>query len=80
MKITREIKRMDTGILVAEVTSQEQAIMDELSTRRERLDAALRNARRDAKKARQNVNQLKKQLKAVLAELWPLQKIRFPGL
>jgi hypothetical protein len=80
MNITREIKRMDTGILVAKLTPEEQAKMDALTARRERLDAALWNARRDAKKARQNVNLLKKQLKAVLAELWPLQKIRFPEL
>ncbi|MGP8054735.1 MAG: hypothetical protein ACLQAH_13070 [Limisphaerales bacterium] len=75
MNLTREIKRMDTGILVAKLTPQEQAKMDELTARHERLDAALWNAKRDAKKARQNVNLLKKQLKAVLAELWPLQKI-----
>ena len=64
MNITREIKRMDNGILVAKLTPQEQAKMDELTARRERLDAALWNAKRDAKKARQNVNLLKKQLKS----------------
>ena len=80
MNITREIKRLDTGILVASLTPEEQAKMTELTTRCERLDVALWNAKRDAKKARQNVNQLKKQLKSVHAELWPLQKIRFPEL
>ena len=80
MNITREIKRLDTGILVASLTPEEQAKMDELTARRERLDAALWNAKHDAKKARQNVNLLKKQIKSVQAELWPLQKIRFPEL
>ena len=80
MSITREIKRLDTGILVAKLTPAEQAKMDELTAGRERLDAALWNAKRDAKQARQNVNRLKKQLKAVHTELWPLQKIRFPEL
>ena len=80
MNITREIKRLDTGILVATLSPQERVIMDDLTARRERLDAALWNAKRDAKEARQKVNRLKKQLKAVTAELWPLQKIRFPEL
>jgi hypothetical protein len=80
MNITREIKRLDTGILVASLTPEEQAKMDALTARCERLDVALWNAKRDAKKARQNVNLLKKQIKAVQVELWPLQKIRFPEL
>ncbi len=80
MNVTREIKRLDTGILVASLTPEEQANMAELTARRERLDVALGNAKREAKKARQNVNLLKKQIKAVHAELWPLQKIRFPEL
>ena len=78
MNVTREIKRLDTGILVASLTPAEQAKMAELTARRERLDAALWKAKRDAKQARQKVNLLKKQLKAISAELWPLQKIRFP--
>jgi hypothetical protein len=80
MNTPREIKRLDTGILVATLTTEEQVKMGELTARRERLDAALWNAKRDAKQARQKVNLLKKQLKAVTAELWPLQKIRFPEL
>ncbi|MEI6197681.1 MAG: hypothetical protein WCS42_25485 [Verrucomicrobiota bacterium] len=80
MSTPREIKRLDTGILVATLTPEETAKMDELTVRRERLDAALWKAKRDAKQARQKVNLLKKQLKAVSAELWPLQKIRFPEL
>ena len=74
------MKRLDTGILVATLTPKEEAKMDELIARRERMNAALWNARRDAKQVSQNVNLLKKQLKAVTAELWPLQKIRFPEL
>ncbi len=74
------MKRLDTGILVATLTPGEEAKMDELIARRERINAALWNAGRDAKQARHNVNLLKKQLKAVTAELWPLQKIRFPEL
>jgi hypothetical protein len=80
MNTTREIKRLDTGILVAKLTPEEQVRLDELAARRDRLDAALWNAKRDAKKARQRANLLKKQYKAVLDELLPLQKIRFPDL
>lgn len=80
MNITREIKRTNTGILVASLTPEEQVKITELTARRDRIDAALWNAKRDAKQARQKVNLLKKQLKAVNAELWPLQKIRFPDL
>jgi ABC-type transporter Mla subunit MlaD len=80
MNITREIKRTNTGILVATLTPEEQAKINELTARRDRIDAALWNAKRDAKQARQKVNLLKKQLKAVVAELWPLQKLRFPDL
>ena len=80
MSTPREIKRLDTGILVATLTPDETAKMDELTVRRERLDAALWKAKRDAKQARQKVNLLKKQLKAISAELWPLQKIRCPEL
>ena len=78
MSIAREIKRLDTGILVATLTPEEQAKMDELTAQRDRLDATLWNAKRDAKQARQKVNLIKKQLKAVQTQLWPLQKIRFP--
>ncbi len=80
MNTTREIKRLDTGILVATLTPSETAKMGELTARRERLDAAFWNAKREAKKTRQKVNLIKRQLKAVHAELWPLQKIRFPEL
>jgi hypothetical protein len=80
MNIPRKIKRLDTGILVAELTPEEQARLDELTARRERLEAVLWNAKRDAKKTRQQVNLLKKQIKALMLELWPLQKIRFPEL
>ena len=80
MSLTRETKRMDTGILVATLTPEELAKMDELTARRDRLDAAFWTARHEAKKARQNVSLLQKQIKAVLAELWPLQKARFPEL
>jgi predicted nucleic acid-binding protein len=80
MNTTREIKQMDTGILVATLTPEEQATMDELTARRERVEAALWNAKRDAKKARQRVNILKKQLKIIHAKNWPLLKIRFPEL
>ena len=80
MNTTREIKRTNTGILVATLTPEEQIKMVELTARRDRIDAALWNAKRDAKQARQKVNLLKKQLKAVNAELWPLQKIHFPDL
>ena len=80
MSTPREIKRMDTGILVAMLTPEETAKMAELTARREQLDAALWKAKRDAKQARQKVNLLKKQLKAISAKLWPLQKIRFPEL
>ena len=80
MNITRKTNRLDTGILVAELTPDEQAKVDELTARRDRLDAALWNAKRDGKKARQKVNLLKKQIKAVTTELWPLQKTRFPEL
>ena len=60
MSTPREIKRLDTGILVATLTPDETAKMDELTVRRERLDAALWKAKRDAKQARQKVNLLKK--------------------
>ena len=80
MSTPREIKRLDTGILVATLTPDETAKMDELTVRRERLDAALWKAKRESKQARQKVNLLKKQLKAISAELWPPQKIRFPEL
>lgn len=80
MNITREIKRLDTGILMATLTPEETARLNELTARRDRLDAALWNAKRDAKKARQRANLIKKQCKAVLDELLPLQKIRFPDL
>jgi hypothetical protein len=80
MNALRETKRLDTGILVATLTPDETGKMEELTARRDRLDAALWNAKGDAKRARQKVNLLKKQLKAVTAELWPLQKIRFPEL
>ncbi len=78
MNTTREIKQMDTGILVATLTPEEQAKMDELYARRERIEAALRHAKSNAKKARQNVDLFKEQLKIVNAKLWPLGKIRFP--
>ena len=80
MSTPREIKRLDTGILVATLTPDETAKMDELTVCRERLDAALWKAKRDAKQARQKLNLLKKQQKAISAELWPLQKIRVPEL
>jgi hypothetical protein len=80
MNTTRETKRLDTGILVATLTPEESAKLDDLTARRDRIDAALFNAKRDAKLARQKVNLLKKQFKAVTAELWPLQKTRFPEL
>jgi ABC-type transporter Mla subunit MlaD len=80
MNITREIKRLDTGILVASLTPEEQAKMAELTAQRERLDAALWQASGTAKQARQKVNRLKKQLKTITTELWPLQKIQFPEL
>lgn len=80
MNPPRETKRLDTGILVATLTPEESAKLDELTARRSRIDAALFNAKRDAKQARQKVNLLKKQLKAVTTELWPLQKTRFPEL
>jgi ABC-type transporter Mla subunit MlaD len=80
MNTAREIKRTNTGILVATLTPEEHAKINELTARRDRIDAALWNAKRDAKQARQKVNLLKKQLKAVVAELWPLQKLRFPDL
>jgi predicted nucleic acid-binding protein len=80
MNTTREIKRLDTGILVATLTPEEESRMGELTTRRERMDAALWNAKRNVKKSRQKVNRLKKQLKAIHAELWPLQKLQFPEL
>ena len=80
MNTTREIKRTNTGILVATLTPDEQVKISELIARRDRMEAALWNAKRDAKQARQKVNLLKKQLKAVVAELWPLQKLRFPDL
>ena len=37
MSIAREIKRLDTGILVATLTPEEQAKMDELTAQRDRL-------------------------------------------
>ncbi len=80
MNTTREIKQTNTGILVATLTPDEQVKISELIARRDRMEAALWNAKRDAKQARQKVNLLKKQLKAVVAELWPLQKLRFPDL
>ena len=80
MNITREIKRLDTGILVATLTPEEKAKMAKLTARRERMDAALWQASRAARQSRQKVNQLKKQLIAITAELWPLQKIQFPEL
>lgn len=80
MNTTREIKQTNTGILVATLTPDEQVKIGELIARRDRMEAALWNAKRDAKQARQKVNLLKKQLKAVVAELWPLQKLRFPDL
>ena len=80
MNVTREIKRLDTGILVASLTPEEQAKMAELTAGRERLDAALWQASGAARQARQKVNRLKKQLKTITTELWPLQKIQFPEL
>ena len=80
MNVTREIKRLDTGILVASLTPEEQAKMAKLTAQRERLDAALWQASCTARQARQKVNRLKKQLKAITDELWPLQKIQFPEL
>lgn len=80
MNTTREIKQTNTGIPVATLTPDEQVKISELIARRDRMEAALWNAKRDAKQARQKVNLLKKQLKAVVAELWPLQKLRFPDL
>jgi hypothetical protein len=80
MNTTREIKQTNAGTLVATLTPEEQTKMDELTARRDRIEAALWNAKRDAKQARQKVNLLKKQLKAANAELWPLPKLRFPDL
>ncbi|MGA2686356.1 MAG: hypothetical protein ABSF51_15055 [Verrucomicrobiota bacterium] len=78
MNTTREIKQMDTGILVATLTPDEEDKMNELEARRERIEAALWNAKRNVKQARQKVRVFKHQLKIVNGQLWPLQRIRFP--
>ena len=80
MNATREIKQLDTGILVATLTPEEETKMNELTARQERIQAALWNAKHDAKQARQKVNLLKRQDKIIHAKLWPLIKIRFPEL
>jgi hypothetical protein len=80
MNATRETKRLDTRILVATLTSDGIAKLDAPTARRDRINAALWNAKRDTKQARQKVNLLKKQLEVVTTELWPLQKTRFPEL
>jgi chromosome condensin MukBEF ATPase and DNA-binding subunit MukB len=71
---------MDTGILVATLTPDEEAKINELNARRERIEAALWNARHKVKKARQKVGLFKHQLKIVNGLLWPLERIRFPEL
>ncbi len=80
MNSTREIKRMDTGILVATLTPEEEAKMDELIGERRRIRKAQLNANHDAKQARQKLILLKKQWRAVTAELLLIQRIRFPEL
>jgi hypothetical protein len=52
--------------------------MNELEARREQIEAALWNAKRNVKQARQKVRVFKHQLKIVNGQLWPLQRIRFP--
>jgi len=78
MNTPREIKQTDTGILVATLTPEEQAKMDELHVRREKIVTALWHAKRNAKKAREKVRVFKDQLKIVDGQLWPLERILFP--
>ena len=78
MNPTREIKQTESGMLVASLTPEEQAKMDELYARREKIEVALCNGKRKAKQARENVRLFKAQLKIVNGKLWPLEKIRFP--
>jgi hypothetical protein len=78
MNTTREIKQTDTGILVATLTPEEQAKMDELYVRREKIETALWHAKLNAKKAREKVRVFKDQLKIVNGQLWPLERILFP--
>ena len=78
MNITREITQSDTGILVATLTPEEKAKMDELYARREKLETALWHAKRNAKKARRRVRVFKDQLKIVNGQLFPLERILFP--
>jgi hypothetical protein len=78
MNPTREIQQTESGMLVASLTPEEQAKMDELYARREKIETALCHAKRKAKKARQSVSLFKAQLKIVNGKLWQLEKIRFP--
>jgi hypothetical protein len=71
---------MDTGILFATLTPDEEDKMNDLYARRERIEAALWNAKHNVKKARQKVGLFKHQLKIVNGQLWPLERIRFPEL
>jgi len=80
MNTTREIERLDNGMLVATLTPEETARRAELIARYKQIEDALWDAKRTAKQARQNVNVFKKHRKAILARLRPLQKIRFPEL
>ena len=76
----REITQQDNGLLIAALSPEEEAQMVELEARFERVEAALANAKRDAKKARGRVKVLKRQRKIINARRWPLIHTRFPEL
>jgi chaperonin cofactor prefoldin len=80
MNPTREITVQDNGLLVATLTPEEAAKMAELEARSEQVEVALSNAKREARKARERVKVLKRQLKIINAKRWPLIKTRFPEL
>jgi hypothetical protein len=80
MNTTRKIEREGDGVLVVALTPEETAKWDELLAAQEQVEVALYDARRVARKAFSQVGFYKQYREAILAQIRPLHRIKFPEM
>jgi hypothetical protein len=80
MNTTRKIERHSTGVLIAALTPEEAAKWDELQAAKEKVEVALRDARRDARVALGEVRFFAQYREALCAQIRPLHRLKFPEL
>jgi hypothetical protein len=78
MNTTRKIEQDSDGVLVVALTPEEQAKWDDLNARLEKIEIALADAKRIARRERSKVVFYLKYRKSIFTQLSPLHQIRFP--